>query len=138
MGIQVYCDGGARGNPGPAASAYLVIKNGEVLMKKGEFLGKATNNVAEYTAVVNALSYLSKNLSSVSNESEIRFYLDSELVVRQLTGIYKVKDVNLSKLFLEVKNLEKKLNKKIIYKHVRRSENSEADFLVNTTLDENS
>ncbi len=138
MGIQVFCDGGARGNPGPAASAFLVIKDGDVVMKEGKFLGKATNNVAEYSAVINALSYLAKNLSSASNESEILFYLDSELVVRQLTGIYRVKDKNLSALFLKVRNLEKEIGKKIIYKHVRRNENSEADLLVNVTLDENS
>lgn len=135
MGIQIYCDGGSRGNPGFAACAFLVIKDGDIIKSQGKFLGTTTNNVAEYSAVINALQWMNKNKESM--DEDVMFYLDSELVVRQLTGVYKVKDKNLIKLFLEVKKLEKEFTGKIIFNHVLRSKNAEADLLVNKTLDEN-
>lgn len=131
--IVIYCDGGARGNPGPAASAFVVLDDsGEVLTKKGFFLGKTTNNVAEYKAVIFALHDI-KN-KPVKPEM-INFFLDSELVVKQLTGFYKVKDKNLQQLVIEIKNLEKELNVLINYQAIPREKNKIADFLVNETLD---
>ena len=120
-----------RGNPGPAACAFTVEKNGEELFSKSKFLGTATNNFAEYSGVVNALDWLLEN----NNTSQVSFYLDSELVVRQINGLYKVKDENLKKLFLNVLTKIKETKLKLIFRHIPREENSRADFLVNQKLD---
>jgi ribonuclease HI len=130
---KIYCDGGARGNPGPAASGFVVEKEGKVIFKGSEFLGEATNNVAEYQAVIIALNWLIKNSEKVSEE--ILFVLDSELVVKQLKGIFKVKNENLRNLFFTVKELESKINLRISYASVPREKNKLADFLVNKMLD---
>jgi ribonuclease HI len=132
--IIIHTDGGARGNPGPAASAFVAAKEDEVIFKESLFLGNATNNVAEYRAVILALEWLNKNPDNFS-EYEINFCLDSELVVRQLNGIYKVKDQTLQKLFKNVMNLIGVCGLKITFRHVLRAENKMADFLVNEELD---
>lgn len=134
-GIKIYCDGGARGNPGPAACAFVAVKNNRVIFQGKKYLGVATNNVAEYSAVILALEYLSDNLNI--NFTEAIFILDSELVTRQLNGIYKIKNINLKNLYLKVKLLEKNFSGKVNYLSVPRSNNKEADLLVNITLDEN-
>ena len=136
MEIIIHTDGGSRGNPGPAASAFVVEKNSEVVFKGAKYLGKVTNNFAEYTGVVIALQWLLENLDLQIGES-ITFVLDSELVVRQLNGLYKVKDANLQKLFVEVKELINKTGKKTIFKNVPREQNKLADQLVNEELDRN-
>ena len=83
--LIINCDGGSRGNPGPAASAFVIQENGNTIHEEGVYLGVATNNVAEYQAVLGCLRWLSKEkLTDVS----LNFILDSELVVKQLTGIY--------------------------------------------------
>lgn len=130
--LKIFCDGGARGNPGPAASAIVVSKDGKVIFKNSKYLGVATNNVAEYNAVLLGLNYLEKN------PSDVTFVLDSELVTNQLSGNFKVKNENLKKLFQGIKFLENKLKTKISYTHVLREKNRLADFLVNKALDENS
>ena len=131
--ISVYCDGGSRGNPGPAASAFVVIEKGDVIISKSFYLGKTTNNVAEYTAVYKALLWLSN--SSYKNYSTA-FYLDSELVVNQLNGNYKVKSENLKPIFIKSKRLFNKLPK-VTFVSVPRDKNKLADHLVNVSLDEN-
>jgi len=136
MEIVIHTDGGSRGNPGPAASAFVVEKNSEIIFKGSKYLGKVTNNFAEYTGVVIALQWLLENLDLEIGES-VNFVLDSELVVRQLNGLYKVKDENLQKLFAEVKVLINKTGKKIIFKNVPREQNKIADQLVNEELDRN-
>lgn len=136
MEIIIHTDGGSRGNPGPAAGAFVVEKNSEVVFKGSKYLGKVTNNFAEYTGVVIALQWLLENLDLQIGES-ITFVLDSELVVRQLNGLYKVKDENLQKLFSEVNVLINKTGKKIIFKSVPREQNKIADQLVNEELDRN-
>ncbi|MEK7497288.1 MAG: ribonuclease HI family protein [Patescibacteria group bacterium] len=126
--FEIYCDGGARGNPGPAASAFVVYEDGKIIHKEGKFLGVATNNVAEYSAVIMALIWL-KEIASVT------FFLDSELVVKQLTGVFKIKNENLKDLAIKAKTLKKNFSGKIIYKNLRREKNTAADSLVNETLD---
>lgn len=126
--LEIYCDGGARGNPGPAASAFIVYENKKIIHKEGKALGVTTNNVAEYTAVIMALTWL-KEATSVT------FFLDSELVVKQLTGLFKIKDEKLKELAINVKELERKFSGEIFYKSVRRESNAVADALVNETLD---
>lgn len=134
--LKIYCDGGARGNPGPGAASFVVIdKEGSVIKKESKFLGEVTNNIAEYRAVILALRFLSEN-SYNSQYGFINFYLDSELVVKQLTGEFRVKNRNLKDLFLKVKILEQKVGKKIFYNNVPREQNKLADYLVNQKLDE--
>ena len=134
--LKIYCDGGARGNPGPAAAAFVVERQGKVIFKNAKFLGNATNNVAEYSAVLFAMKWLS-NFSNKAFD-EVRFVLDSELVVKQLAGLFKIKNENLRSLYFSVKEEEKKIPLRISFAAVPRNKNRLADLLVNRTLDENS
>ena len=130
MKMVLNTDGGARGNPGPGAIG-VVLKNsdGDIILELGQYIGRSTNNEAEYKALLTGLkSAKEKNASSLS------CYLDSELVVKQMRGEYKVKNSKLKKFFDEAKKLEKSFTK-IEYKHVPRSKNKEADTLVNKVLD---
>jgi ribonuclease HI len=129
---MVFSDGGARGNPGPAALAFLIItENGQVLMAKSRYIGLRTNNQAEYEALIAALE------SAVAlGAEEVACHLDSELVAKQLTGEYVVKNVELRKLWSRVQELERQF-KKINFINVPRtsSQIQKADKLVNETLD---
>lgn len=131
MKVITYTDGGARGNPGPAAAG-VVIKDekGNTLSSFGTYLGSQTNNFAEYTALLNALEK-AKELGA----SEVDCVLDSELVVKQMRGEYKVKEPTLQKLFIKVYNAAAQF-KKVTYRHVLRSLNKEADAEVNKILDQ--
>ena len=136
--LKIYCDGGARGNPGPAAAAFVALRDGETMLyKKAEYLGTKTNNEAEYSAVILALKWLTEN-PIYAGADPVCFYLDSELVTKQLSGNFKIKSKNLTKLFLAVKSLEKKLSVSTKYNHIPRVKNKLSDYLVNKTLDENS
>lgn len=135
--LTVYCDGGSRGNPGPAASAFVVYDtNNEIIFQQGFFLGTATNNQAEYQAVVEALKWFSTMNYQLTNQLTLNFYLDSELVVRQITGVYKIKDLNLQKLNSEIQKIINNLKLKIKFINIPRENNSQADLLVNQTLDQ--
>lgn len=128
--LIIYTDGGARGNPGPAAiGAVLMDEQSKVIAEISQCIGEATNNQAEYRAVIAALSK-AKELGAL----ELDFYLDSELVVKQLKREYKVKNAELAPLFLQVHNLAVSF-KKVTFQHVRREQNVEADRLVNSALD---
>jgi len=131
--LNIFCDGGARGNPGPAASAFIVREEtGKILHQQGFYLGVATNNQAEYQAVLEAMKWIVKNHS----ESEISFFLDSLLVVNQLSGKFKVKDSVLKIKYLEINGLIKNLKLRIkIFTYLPRSQNFLADKIVNETLD---
>ena len=133
--LLVYCDGGARGNPGPAAAAILVQKNTKVIHKESKYLGRGTNNEAEYSGAILGLEWVSKNLT---NEGRITFILDSQLVANQLSGKFKVKNENLRNRYFTAKALEKNISAEINYESVSRDRNKIADFLVNKELDENS
>lgn len=132
--LIINCDGGSRGNPGPAASAFVVKKGNEEIYHDSKFLGNTTNNVAEYSAVILALEWLLHDSKFLIPDSVV-FILDSELIVRQINGVYKVKDLKLKKLHAHVAELIKKLGKKIIFKNVLRDKNKIADGLVNIKLD---
>ncbi len=123
-------DGGARGNPGPAAIG-VVVRNGdgEVVEERAERIGKATNNVAEYRALL-----LGIELAAARGASEVDLVGDSELVVRQVEGRYKVKDPTMRKLHAEVKRALGDFEGWTI-RHVRREANADADRLVNEALD---
>lgn len=136
--LKIYCDGGARGNPGPAASAFVVLNlKNKVVREESQLIGRTTNNVAEYKALLMALKWLVESSGSLQ-QSEVLIYLDSELVTKQLTGAYKIKASNLVGLAIKVRSLESKIKQKIVYKHIRREANSLADSLVNKKLDSRS
>ncbi len=132
MRITIHTDGGSRGNPGPSASgAVLKDAHGNVLAEISKYLGMTTNNQAEYTAIVLGLEK-ARELGA----KDIRVFMDSELAVRQLAGIYRVKNPELAKRFLEVKNLIHAFDR-VEFSHVPREKNKEADALVNRALDAN-
>lgn len=131
--LKVYCDGGARGNPGPAGIGVVIIgaKNEEKKYKK--FIGVKTNNQAEYEAVLFALKKIKSDFKSAK---KIDFFLDSELVVKQLRGEYKIKNEELGRLFIKIHNFIIKHNLSADFFHVRREKNHRADKLVNQAIDE--
>ncbi|MDQ3098347.1 MAG: ribonuclease HI family protein [bacterium] len=133
--LHIYTDGGSRGNPGSAAIGIVIRnKDKETLHEISKTLGIATNNIAEYTAVKDSLLYLVNKLQSKTCEVRLSFFLDSELVVRQLTGLYKIRDPNLAILANEIRKFEASFLS-ISYTHIRRELNKEADLLVNKALD---
>ena len=133
--LVVYCDGGARGNPGPGAAGCLIEDSaGKVRYFCGKYLGETTNNQAEYQAVKLALEVIKENYKSAK---DINVYLDSLLAAQQLNGIFKVKNPKLKELFMEVRALEIGLGK-IYYFHINREGNFEADRLANKSMDEKS
>jgi ribonuclease HI len=128
--LVVNVDGGARGNPGPAAIAAVVQgPDGEVLEERGERIGHATNNVAEYRALL-----LGIERAAALGASELELVGDSELVVKQVKGEYKVKDAGMRELHGQVKEALRAFDGWAI-RHVRREQNAEADRLVNRVLD---
>ena len=132
----VYTDGGARGNPGPAALGY-VIKNekGETLKEHGEYLGETTNNEAEYRAPIAALKKIKATWGKEkAKKSEVIFFMDSELLVKQLNGQYKIENPNMQKFFLELWNLKIDFSK-VSFTAISREKNKEADRMVNEALD---
>jgi len=132
MKLILYTDGGARGNPGPGAIG-VVIKtvHGKVVKEIGKYIGRSTNNEAEYKAVIEGLG-----ICLAKKASELECYLDSQLVVSQLNGSFKVKDKELKKLWEQAKALEKSF-KEVLYIHVPRIKNAQADSIVNEVLDSN-
>ncbi len=129
--IIIYTDGGSRGNPGPAAAAFVLNDDrGQPFFSRALYIGKATNNVAEYTAIVEALKAVGqfepKNLTIVS---------DSELIVKQIQGLYKVKSENMKPFYQKTMELLDKFEKWKI-RHVKRHKNKQADELVNKALDQ--
>lgn len=132
--LKIFCDGGARGNPGPGAAAFVVENEGKVVFKGSKLLGKTTNNVAEYSAVLLATKWLKENFDKFE---EVTFILDSELVTKQLSGLFKIKNENLRNLYFSIKEMEKSIPLKIFYTSTTREKNRLADLLVNKTLDEN-
>lgn len=129
--LHVFIDGAARGNPGPAAIGVVILtRQGRRVAAFGEVIGEATNNYAEYTALVHALRLL-----SAYEVGRLRIYADSELVVRQIRGLYRVKEKSLRSLHSQVMSMLGRYRDWSI-RHVPREENREADLLANRALDE--
>jgi ribonuclease HI len=127
---RLWTDGGARGNPGPAAFAYVLeADDGTVLDARGEAIGVATNNVAEYSALVAGLSRAAE-----AGVSDLEVLSDSELMVKQMRGEYRVKNRELQSLFLDASGAAREIGR-VTYTHVRREHNELADRLVNEALD---
>ncbi|MGD0473682.1 MAG: ribonuclease HI family protein [Candidatus Velthaea sp.] len=130
MRLTIFADGGSRGNPGPAAAGAVVTDDcGTVVREIGTFLGVTTNNVAEWTGLISGLQAA---LELGADEIVIR--LDSELVIKQITGVYRVKHPNMVPLHAQAKALLKKF-RHVDIKHVPRRENAAADAVVNAVLD---
>jgi ribonuclease HI len=128
---RLYTDGGARGNPGPAASAYVLeSEDGELLASHGEAIGSATNNVAEYRALIAGLER-----AAALGVTELEVLSDSELMVKQMRGEYRVKNPSLQELQSQAARIERRLGR-VTFRHVRREHNELADRLVNEALDE--
>jgi ribonuclease HI len=131
--LQIYTDGGARGNPGPSAIAFIALnERGETVKENSRFIGVRTNNQAEYEALLMALKFATEHATQ-----EIICHLDSELVVKQLNGQYAVKNYQLQQLWQRVQEFKKSF-KKISFVNVPRTnlQIQRADALVNKTLDE--
>jgi ribonuclease HI len=135
--IKIFCDGGARGNPGPAAYGFVIYDNSnKILFEEGRTIGDATNNVAEYSGIVAALKWISEQTSIINHQPlTIKVFLDSQLATEQLSGRWKIKNENLRNLFFTIKQLEQQTGANISYSHVPREKNKEADRLVNRALD---
>ncbi|HKJ35722.1 MAG TPA: ribonuclease HI family protein [Solirubrobacterales bacterium] len=130
MRLTVHVDGGARGNPGPAAIGAVVTDGeGEILLERGQPIGRATNNVAEYRALL-----LGIELARELGADEVDLVGDSELIVKQVKGEYKVKKPDLKPLHAAVREAVSGLSSWSI-RHVKREQNAEADRVVNETLD---
>jgi len=135
--IIIYTDGGSRGNPGPSAMGTVFCnEKGEVFKKYSEYLGENfTNNEAEYRAVIFALKKFKQVFGKkLAKNTEIEIRADSELLIRQLTGLYKILEPQIQSLFIEIWNLRLDF-KKIKFKLISRQKNQEADRLVNEALD---
>jgi ribonuclease HI len=136
--LIIHTDGGARGNPGPAAIGVVIkTETGLIIEKLSRTIGETTNNVAEYTAVLDALTYLKKSKHNIEIDTDtyVKFFMDSTLVANQLSGLYKVKDAKLRDILLQVRIIEQEIGGRITYSYVPREQNTEADFLVNKAFD---
>ncbi len=128
--LIIFTDGGARGNPGPAGIGCIILdEKGNAVAEISKYIGEATNNQAEYKALLAGLTK-AKELGA----RELEIFLDSELVVKQLNREYRVKDKDLAPLFVQVYNISLEF-KKIVFKHIFREKNELADKLVNLALD---
>ena len=134
--IIVHTDGGARGNPGPAALGVVIANEKDQMFKEyGEYIGETTNNEAEYRAVISAL----KKIKSVwgkkqAKQSEVHVFSDSELLVKQMNGEYKIQNTKIQQFFIEIWNLKIDF-KKVQFSAVPREKNKAADRMVNEALD---
>lgn len=135
MRYTVYGDGGSRGNPGPAGSGAIVRDEaGNTVATVSEFLGVATNNVAEYTAVVRALEALAERLGPDAKDAEVLVRMDSMLVVKQMRGEWKLKHPNMKPLAARAAELARAFAR-VEYEHVYREQNADADRLANEAMD---
>lgn len=137
--IIIYTDGGSRGNPGPAATgAVFCNEKGQIIKNHSEYLGEATNNEAEYQAVIFALKKFKALFGKkLAKNTEIELRSDSELLIKQLNGEYKILDSKIQPLFIGAWNLRLDF-KKVKFKLISRQKNQEADKLVNEALDNQS
>lgn len=131
MKLVVYTDGGAVNNPGPAAIAYIIYRDGEVVLQGSEKIGFGTNNVAEYRAVIKALEEIRTNFPEAQ---KITFFSDSRLLVNQLNGVFRVKNGQMRELIMKIRILEGEIGAAFVYKNIPREENRRADALVKKEL----
>lgn len=136
MDLIIYTDGGARGNPGPAGIGVVLLDGKEKALKEiSEYIGETTNNQAEYRALVRALEEAKKIFGTGLKDMQIEVRMDSELVVRQLSGLYKVKEQGMKEQFAKVAMMRLESAPNMTFAHVPREKNSRADKLVNDAID---
>lgn len=134
MKTRVYSDGGSRGNPGQAGSGFVVYDGtGKIIYEKANYWGVATNNEAEYKGLWAGLKWVLENKEK-RRIKEVIFYMDSELIIKQMKGEYKVKAKNLKEIFLECQEMTEKIGE-IEFEHVLRGKNEKADILANMAMD---
>lgn len=134
--IITFTDGGARGNPGPAGvGVYITKEDGQLVREVKQAIGNATNNFAEYYAVMLALQTLKQIFGKDTKEKCFEMRLDSELVKKQLNGEYQIKEPGLVPMFIEIHNLRVSSFPNIIFTHIPREKNKEADRLANEAMD---
>jgi ribonuclease HI len=133
MILKIHTDGGSKGNPGPSAIGVIFYNGSQELFTYREDIGIATNNIAEYTAIIRALELVKNNKSQITNEpiEKIEFYSDSTLMVNQLKGLFKIKHANMVELVAKVRQLVKDNNIPATFTYVPREQNKKADALVN-------
>ena len=135
MKIIIYCDGGSRNNSGPAALGAVIMEEGKEEKEYSKFLGKTTNNEAEYQGVIFSLKKTKQLIGKEkAKQAEIEVRVDSELLANQINGKYKIKEEKLIPLFIELWNLRLDF-KGVKIAHIPRKENKRADALVNRELD---
>ena len=131
MKLILFTDGASRGNPGPASYGFTISdEKGKLIYEEGKYIGTETNNIAEYTAVLESFKWISKNIK----QPEIKLYADSKLVAEQLSGKWKIKNLGLKPLFYQIKTLEMAFAG-VTYSHIPRERNTVADGLANLALD---
>lgn len=134
MKLIIYTDGASRGNPGHASYGFTILDSkGKLIHEEGSYIGFATNNVAEYMAVLHAFMRV-REIFPKLEQVKVELYADSKLVAEQLSGNYKIKAAHLKDLIEKIKSIASSLSE-VRYKHVRRSENAKADRLANLALD---
>jgi ribonuclease HI len=129
--LTIHTDGASRGNPGEAAYAYTIARDGQAVIEEAGRLGRVTNNQAEYAALVRALEHAMR----MGPEHRLLIHSDSELMVKQMRGEYKVKNEDLRDLYEQARQLVRKFVGTVTFKHVRREHNRRADELCNEALD---
>ena len=135
MVLNIYTDGGSRGNPGISGYGLVIYEDKQkILYQEGKFLGVKTNNEAEYSGIIAALEWVKKNKTNY-NITQLNFFADSQLMIRQLQGLYKVKAPTLLPLYAQVQQLLTQINLPTKYTDVRREFNKLADELANQAMD---
>lgn len=131
MTLEIYTDGGSKGNPGPAAIGIVFVCGGKQIKTYREDIGIATNNIAEYTAVLKALEMVRDIKAEMTSIENIKVYSDSNLLINQLIGRFKVKNAKIREIILKIRILEQENNLPVIYNYIPRERNTIADALVN-------
>lgn len=137
MILKIFTDGGSKGNPGPSSIGMVFYRDGKRVCTYREDIGIATNNVAEYTAVIRALEKIkdkNENIKNVNEISKIEVYSDSRLLVNQVKGLFKVNNARIREFILQIKILEHEIGLSISYHLIPREQNTIADGLVNGRL----
>ncbi len=135
MDLSIHTDGGSRGNPGHAGYGFVILDSQNNIVHKGsQYLGIKTNNEAEYQGLLAALTWL-KTFSSSTQITKVTVYMDSQLIVRQVQGFYKVKADNLRPIFSQVQSLLSSFSFPVNFSHVTRDKNTLADKLANLAMD---
>lgn len=133
MILSIFTDGGSKGNPGPASIGYVFYLNGQKVHTGRADIGIATNNDAEYQALVRALEDL-RDKKDLPAFEQIVVSSDSRLLVNQVRGLFKIKNAKIREYILKIRTLEQEIQKPIVYKHIPREENTVADDLVNNKV----